>query len=896
MRSNCLKVSYKSWNCKFFLGRLEIVSGGLVMPDEASTHYSSVIDQLIEGHQWVWENFGVQPVNSWSIDPFGHSATMPYLWKESGMSNMVIGRIHQGTKGRLVHEKSLEFYWKQYWDNYNSKTILCHVMPYITYDLHETCGPNKFVCIKFDSMGYLSSFNPLNVSNKLYEQYRLKSSLFPHDTILVPLGGDFRYVSEVEWDQQYANYHKLMQHMNSKPEWRINMKFGTINDYFKELEKTRVKNPLQIKSITGDFFPYSDRDKAYWTGYFSTRSFDKRFSREVESRLRASEILHTIATAYSKHWNIRYKFLLRAPMLLKEARDNLGLFLHHDAIIGTSKDYVVRDYEKKLLLAFDNAAHVLGSAAEFLLTKGMSDSDPSVILSEFTRSSFNKASTRQKISPTIDGTFLILNNPTGHYRSEFIEVIVDSAHFQIKNSKGKIIQYQINPLFASNSEIDEHSFEVVFLSEILGFGIEVYTFYKYHMKSSQSWAKITNFNAKNLKIGQRLQFQQTRRKGIPENAIFVENDHIAVVFQSKNGLLDKWIDKSNNKETKVAIDFRQYTSKSSGAYIFSPNGSATTMTSLKPSVYLIEGPFCTEVQSLFQNLFHKVKFYHHAGLQGKTLFIQNALDIDLRDETAEIIMRISTSVDNRKGSFFTDENGFQFIGRKLHPTAADGQYQYIERNYYPITTMAFIEDIDTRVTLHTGQAHGAASLDAGQLEVMIERRLMNDDRRGLADGVKDNKLTITKYMLSVEHHDNASTDMFTFPSLQAHIANEHLNQPTQKMYAHNIPYITSLSFAPMEMELPCDVFVVGMKSLFKSDLSYNGTSLVLHRSGYKCGFSYKTLDCGNNAVNVSSLFPGVLKENVRETSLTHTNTKQSAVRLDNLQVPFMEIKSYVIQI
>ena len=79
---------------------------------------------------------------------------------------------------------------------------------------------------------------------------------------------------------QYGNYSLLMNHINANPEKYQNteIQFGTMSDYFAEVEKRSKLLSKPLKTLKGDFFVYSDdrssltHEHAYWSGYFTTRS------------------------------------------------------------------------------------------------------------------------------------------------------------------------------------------------------------------------------------------------------------------------------------------------------------------------------------------------------------------------------------------------------------------------------------------------------------------------------------------------------------------------------------------------------------------------------------------------------------------------------------------------
>ncbi|PNI42892.1 MAN2A2 isoform 23, partial [Pan troglodytes] len=105
----------------------------------------------------------------------------------------------------------------------------------------------------------------------------------------------------------------------------------------------------------------------------------------------------------------------------------------------------------------------------------------------------------------------------------------------------------------------------------------------------------------------------------------------------------------------------------------------------------------------------------------------------------------------------------------------------LQANFYPMPVMAYIQDAQKRLTLHTAQALGVSSLKDGQLEVILDRRLMQDDNRGLGQGLKDNKRTCNRFRLLLERRtvgsevqDSHST---SYPSLLSHLTSMYLNAP-----------------------------------------------------------------------------------------------------------------------
>uniref|UniRef100_A0A8C8BG03 mannosyl-oligosaccharide 1,3-1,6-alpha-mannosidase n=1 Tax=Otus sunia TaxID=257818 RepID=A0A8C8BG03_9STRI len=894
-------------------GQLEMVTGGWVMPDEANSHYFAMIDQLIEGHQWLEKNIGVTPRSGWAVDPFGHSSTMPYLLKRSNLTGMLIQRVHYAIKKHFAATQNLEFMWRQTWDPDTSTDIFCHMMPFYSYDVPHTCGPDPKICCQFDFKrlpgGRINcpwkvpprAITDANVAERaqlLLDQYRKKSKLYRSKVLLVPLGDDFRYDKPQEWDAQFLNYQRIFDFLNSQPNLHVQAQFGTLSDYFDALyKKVGIVPGMKLPGfpvLSGDFFSYADREDHYWTGYYTSRPFYKSLDRVLEAHLRGAEILYSLALAHARRAGADGRYPLSDYALLSNARRNLGLFQHHDAITGTAKEAVAVDYGVRLLHSLTNLKRVIINAAHYLVLgdKDTYHHDPAApfLGTDDTRPSQDSLPERTVLRMDTSPRFLVVFNPLEQERLSVVPVLVDSPHVRVLSEEGQPLPSQLSARWSSATDTVPDIYQVRGAPVPLPAPILILPILRARLLSSHP--------APAAMMPHGLSSVGTSVPAPWHNSACCLQVSVLARLPAL-GLRVLQLHKSVDGHQRVSCEFLVYgtrTSKDkSGAYLFLPDGEAKPYTPKDPPVVRVtEGPLFSEVTSYYQHVQTVVRLYNVPGVEGLSLDLSCLVDI--RDHiNKELALRLSTDIES-DDTFFTDLNGFQIQPRRYQRKLP------LQANFYPMPAMAYIQDAQSRLTLHTAQALGVSSLGSGQLEVILDRRLMQDDNRGLGQGLKDNKRTCNRFRLLLERR-TTEQEAPGFPSLLSHITSMHLNAEALVMpVAQEKPALPALrSFMPLSTTLPCDFHILNLRMLQAEDDSLPSAeaALILHRKGFDCSLEAKNLgfNCttSQGKLALGSLFQGLELGSLQPTSLTlmyplGTASNSTSIHLDPMEIATFRIR------
>nr|XP_022907200.1 alpha-mannosidase 2 [Onthophagus taurus] len=906
------------------------------------------------GHQWVYSNLGIKPKSGWSIDPFGHGSTQPYLMALSGIEGTVIQRIHYAWKQWLAAKQYEEFRWTPNWSPSDTKgTLLTHNQPFDIYSIKHSCGPHPYICLNFDFRKVNGEYteyslraqpiNDKNVKEKaelLLEQYAKTGSLFPHNVVLMPLGDDFRYNVIEEWDQQYTNYIKLIEFINNnKKDYKAEVVFGTPKDYFDEILNRYDAYP----SLKGDFFVYSDifseGRPAYWSGYFTTRPYMKILDRELEYNLRSTEILYTVAVnhARQKEFISILKILERDYEKLIRARRNLGLFQHHDAITGTSKSFVMRDYGLKLFESIHDTVKLQQLCLESLLFGGYQKKpNKNAILSDIEIDSYEKLPKKTIINVGKDLIKrLVLFNSLAQDQEHIVQVRITSPKVKVTDEHGKEVLIQVNPVWNSTESntrltIVENEYELFFIAKIPA--LTVVTYNVTYSESASNLATIycnkchlkdfsDNYD-QNIVITPQYLPSKFKIRNMQIGDIQLENRKFKLLFDGRSGFLKSVTQKNNLKIIQSSIQFLAYKSAQyhSGAYLFMPDPNERdverdVLSDYKDHVSIIitSGNVASELTVIYGPfLVHTVRIYHpESSNLSNGVYIENEIDFENppKNRETELFMRIVTDIQNGDPpQFYTDLNGFQMQKRvKVEQIGIEG-------NYFPITTMTYIEDDKLRLSLITNHAQGAASWQPGFLEVMLDRRTLYDDSRGMGEGVIDNRKTLNKFWLLFENYENEEPKRFAShridkreaiedkaefsrPSLFANHLSNSLNYPVGIFVVSD--EFSKLKLEPnlklINKEFPCDYHVLTFRTQadpIYSQFPSNFALLVLHRQGYSCRID-SNYNCKKLNIDRDAKFELLKIENIQPVTLTGLDKDGDSIEdLSEMRLSPMSLQSY----
>lgn len=179
-----------------------------------------------------------------------------------------------------------------------------------------------------------------------------------------------------------------------------------------------------------------------------------------------------------------------------------------------------------------------------------------------------------------------------------------------------------------------------------------------------------------------------------------------------------------------------FANRSSGAYIFRPNGTLHHLGG-NIEITVIEGPIVKEVHQKFNDWISQVIRIYEDRTYVEFEWLVGSIPIE--DKIGkEVVSKFSSNIKSG-GTFYTDSNGRDMLKRKRY-SREDFEAIFNETesaNYYPVTASIALEDSKIRMAIFNDRAQGGSSLSDGSLELMVHRRLLHDDAFGVGEALNE---------------------------------------------------------------------------------------------------------------------------------------------------------------
>lgn len=830
------------------------------MHDEATVHYIDMIDQTTLGHRLIKKAFNKAPRAGWQIDPFGHSAVQAYLLgAELGFDSVHFARIDYQDRAKRKEDKSLEVIWRGSKTFGSTSQIFTNAFP-----VHYS-PPNGFgfeiddFSIPVQDNPHLFDYNVEQRVNDFVAAALVQANVTRTDHIMWTMGDDFQYQYAETWFKQMD---KLIHYVNK--DGRVNALYSTPSMYVDAKHATNEEWPLK----THDYFPYADRINAYWTGYFTSRPALKRYVRMLSGYYLAARQLEFLAGRSSAGPNT---FSLG---------DALGIAQHHDAVTGTAKQHTTNDYAKRLAIGASETEATVNSALSCIASKNSGQCAAST--SSFSQCQLLNISfcppTEEDI-PEGKSLVVVAYNPLGWKRTDFVRIPVNDSDFVVQDSTGNTIEAQylevdnvtINlrnfytKAYLGRSPKNVPKFWLLFQVSVPPLGWNTYFISKASGKESSRSGYITVMDS-------------------PQNeSIEVGPGSLKMSFSSTTGQLERMFDSKTGVDLPIQQSYLWYgssdgglDSQPSGAYIFRPNGAPPTVVSRSVPLKVMRGPLVDEVHQQFSPWIYQVTRLYKDKDHAEVEFTIGPIPVD--DSVGkEVITRMTANMVTNK-VFYTDSSGRDFL-KRVRDYREDWSLSVNQPeagNYYPINLGIFTTDKKSEFSVLVDRATGGSSIKDGQVELMLHRRMIFDDGRGVGEALDETTcVENTCEGLTVRGNYYMSIDLLGDGAQWRRTTGQEIYSPLLLAFTHEkletwtASHLTKGTVMEPNYSLPLNVAVITLQELD------DGSVLLRLAHLYEAGedAKYSTLA----KVELQKMFRGKKIKEIRETNLS-TNQEKSEMK------------------
>ncbi|KAL9187321.1 hypothetical protein ACHAXT_001424 [Thalassiosira profunda] len=503
----------------------------------------------------------------------------------------------------------------------------------------------------------------------------------------------------------------------------------------------------------------------------------------------------TKALASDGAWNI-------SP-LYHSLDDALGIAQHHDAITGTAKQHVAYDYAKRIAKGMDDAASFVTKGLRELLL----DPSSEVLQNLSHCHLLNETVCGVSQDASKDGDrsiYVIVHNALATARTEAVPLPVEtSSHYNVERLSGPKMEWSPadstlvpNPNHAGSTNAAK--FTLHFKADMPPLGASVFRV----TRNDSAAGSVAEPHLSTLST-EVLPSRHLRTKPKAEDDILLSNGVLSVAFDRSTGVI-KAISEQKNDGASVPVQqeygfykafFHEESPPSLTRFEVGDNNAkgngmcipgyedaegmempwllGTAQSWQNAGAYIMRPAPDQTFHALEANTLASVVVHEsdlvkevHAEFGSPPWIKQITRLIDGKDYVEveyvvgavpigdgvgkEVVSKYTTDIKS-DGAFYTDSNGREFVKRKrgdskvfgYEALGLDADLEPIAGNYYPVNAAIYLEDESSSLSVAVDRSQGGSSLSDGSLELLIQRRILHDDARGVGEPLNETDVGIT---------------------------------------------------------------------------------------------------------------------------------------------------------